>query len=163
MERPGLQLRYPKSYFRKSPHGQMVDAVASSLLHGVEANPMGLQISLAQREAKTTASRIRVSIPLDQTTLLPQGDQVQGLVTVFVAVRRGEDQPSDVRQRTITMRLPGSAAGPSESFVHEIGLELRPGKHQVAVGVYDEIGGALSYVRRELVVEGEQVGAQPRG
>ena len=153
VNRPGIELRYPQSYYRKTPHGQMADAVASSLLHGVEANPLGLEVALGADRANDGQPRLRVSVPLDRATLLPTGDGSQGLITVFLAMRHEEDAPSQVRQKTIQMRV--AAGETTRVFVHEIGLALEPGRNQVAVGVYDEIGGTLSYMRREVTISGD--------
>ena len=162
ISRPGVELTYPRSYYRKSAHGQMVDAVSSSLLHGVEANSMGVQIGLAQAGEGAGGGRLRVTLPLERATLLPAGDGSQGLLTLFVAFRPHEGATSEVRQKTIPLRVPvgGSVAQP---FVHEIGLGLGPGRHQIAVGVYDEISGTHSYLRREVVIDGQAPPPQPRG
>lgn len=161
VSRPGVELRYPRSYYRKSAHGQMVDAVSSSLLHGVEANAMGVQIGLAAPREGGGGDRLRVTLPFARATLLPAGDGSQGLLTLFVAFRPHEGATSEVRQKTIPLRLPVGADA-AQPFVHEIGLGLGPGRHQIAVGVYDEIGGTQSYLRREVVIDG-QARAVPRG
>ena len=160
--RPGVELRYPRSYYRKSAHGQMADAVVSSLLHGVEANPLGIQVTLVEQAPGGGKDRLRVSLPLAGATLLPAGEESQGLVTLFVAMRPTEGASSEVRQTTVPVRVPGASAA-TGSFVHDIGLALGPGRHQIAVGVYDEIGGVLSYVRREVAIGGEARAIHPRG
>jgi VWFA-related protein len=151
--RASTRLRYPKSYYRESPHRQMADAVVSSLLHGVESNPLELRISLVDTGEGESPNSLRVVVPLDKPALLPVSEQAEGLLTFFVAVRREDGSTSEVRQSTIPLRVASGAAAEGQSFVYDLGMRLPPGTHRVAVGVYDEIGGGLSYLRRDVVVK----------
>ena len=157
--RPDTRVRHPQSYYRKSPHEQVADAVVSSLIHGVESNPMGLALAMQERSGESAAA-LRVSMPLAGTTLVPMGDRAEGHLTFFVVVRRADGTISEVRRRTIPVRVPAEAAKTGLPFVFDLGMGLAPGEHQVAVGVYDEIGGSLSYLRRDVQVAGATGGGR---
>jgi hypothetical protein len=46
----------------------------------------------------------------------------------------------------------GAEPGAGQEYVHEVGLTLQPGDWAVGVGIRDEAGGVVAYLRKELTV-----------
>jgi hypothetical protein len=67
-----------------------------------------------------------------------------------VADARGNLGP--VRQQLVSVELPRPGAGeaPSREKLVEVALDLEGERHVIALGVQDELGGEVSYLRHEV-------------
>jgi VWFA-related protein len=155
VERPGVELRYRKSYARKSREQEVADRLLTRLLHGVGENTMGIKLSLAEAAAGAAAAadrRLRIDIPLRNLTLLPQGEQQRGLFAAYVVVKSKRGAISQVRRSTVPLSV-GAAelvANPGREFRYEVSL---PAKIEldgalIAVALRDELSGEVTFAAR---------------
>lgn len=151
VEQPGVRIRHRKSYRAKGAHEQVADGVLTALFYEVTDNPLEAEVvavSSGRRDDGRRTVRVRVLVPLPRLALLPRGERFEGLFTVFIAARDEEGTATPVRRATIPVSV--SLEGMVRDFVYEAELTLDAGRHDLAVGLRDEIGGTTAYLRREI-------------
>jgi len=162
VKRPGVQVRHREGYLDKSPAAQVADRTESFLLQGWQSNPMGVQLQFAAPEKKRRRWQVPVlvRIPAGSVTLIPRGDEMVGRLQLFVAVRDGEGRVSELTRLERDVSIPReameqqAAEGEVNDLGYSVNLEMRPGPQSLVVGVWDEVGGAESYVYQKVVVGG---------
>jgi hypothetical protein len=154
--RPGVELRYRRSYRFRTAHELTADRLLAILLHGGEDNALGLRLEVEPgerpRDGEPAPTLLRVTVPLQGLTMLAAGADRQGSFTVMVGALHADGSTTAVRQRSRQTRVPAGAELAGRSYVYEVAMPLPPGAHRVAVAVLDELGGTTSFVRGEAVV-----------
>ena len=166
-KRPGLTLRYRTGYADKPQVERVADRTISSLLLDLESNPLAVSIELGQPERgsrKRFFLPVLVRIPIANVTLLPNGDNREGRLQIFVVVKDDEGGISDLHQQAYPVAIEKGdlAAAEKKEIGYLAKLELRPGRPVIAVGVWDEISGTESFVQKRALV-GETVAQASRG
>ena len=162
VDRPGVDLRYRKSYLPRSPQQQVAQQLLGRLLGGQAERPTGLSLDLGGSEAagKQFKTRFTLKVPFKEFSMIESGDSMQGRLSVFLAVADEGGANTPVRHTSIPVSLPKAAPPAQDYFLWEIRVLLGPGKQRVAVAVRDDIGGQVSYLVRNLDLgrarEGEQ-------
>jgi len=151
VSRPGVQLRYRRSYALESEDHQASDRLLSRLYYDVGDNPFGLKLAAkppAPKDPPKTV-RVQVTVPLQGLTLLPGGGaepQLQGLITVYLVSRDAQGSATPVRRRSLPLRFPAAAADAVRQrfYLYEVAMQLPQGHNDVAVAVRDELSGEIS-------------------
>lgn len=151
VDRPGISLRHRKSYEAKAIGDRVADGVLSTLLYGIEENPLRIRVEteddgvVVNKRSKVT---VRVKVPLAGITLLPKEGVHTGLFTVYVAAREESGGMTPVGRRSFPVRIRDAEidGGREREFVYEVEIELRHGRSELAVALRDEFGGETSYV-----------------
>lgn len=148
VDRPGVSLRYRKSYRSKNFDERIADRVLSVLMHGQQANPLDVRVKLGLPEVldgQPNDVKVHVRVPFDQLVLLPQESGANGLFTVFVAVKSGHGRIAGVGQKTLPIVVPtdGSEA---TAFTYQVDVPVWGRGGEIAIGVQDEIGREVSYL-----------------
>ena len=94
---------------------------------------------------------VRVTIP-PVMTLLPDGDQLAGGFTVFVAVGDDDGAMSDVSKRQQSLRIPAAteAAFRKRPMTFDMQVEIDRGEHVLSVGVVDQLTNATGFARTKI-------------
>ncbi|MEM7482146.1 MAG: VWA domain-containing protein [Acidobacteriota bacterium] len=158
VNRPGLQVRHRTGYTDKPQGERIADRTYSSLLLDLESNPLGIEIETGEPE-KQARNRyllpVLVRIPVREITLLPNGEQSEGRLQIYLIVKDEEGGVSDLHREPYPVKIPADMV--DEARATDIGylarLELRSGKPKIAVGVWDELSGLESFVQRRVIVE----------
>ena len=155
VDRPGVQLRYRRTYEAKSASQRVRDGVLSALFYGLEDNPLGARVKVAAKGNQVVDGKVpvevRISLPLERLTLMPRTNGQSGVFTVFVAVREGSGRTSPIGRRTIPVEVPMDlAAINGESYEYVVALEIGLEPSIVAVGLRDDIGGETSYLTAQV-------------
>jgi hypothetical protein len=161
--RPGLTLRYRRSYLFRTRHELVADRLMAAILHQEAPNAMGLSLEVvaagkgSPQAAKAAdgagpTTRLRLAVPLARLTLVPGGEEAHGLFTVFVAVLRGDGAVTPVRQATLPVRVPAAQLEQARkrSYLYEVELALPAGEHHLGLGVLDELEGGASFLAQDL-------------
>ncbi len=151
VDRPGVRLRYRKSYQAKSVLQRVEDGVRSALFYGLEQNPLEARVQAARAGEGIVDGKarvqVRISLPLDRLTLMPKEGHHSGLFTVFVAAREASGGTSPIGHRTIPVQVPDEKlAATGEDFLYVVEMEVGLEPTTIAVALRDELGGATSYV-----------------
>ena len=155
VKRPGLKVRHRSGYVDKPQDQRVADRAYSSLILGLEANPMGAVVDFAEAKQEGPGKYhlpLMVRIPLRQLTLLPDGDQLKGKLRFYLAVQDPDGAISDVREVPYPIAI--AAAGADQLQEKEIGyavkLAVREGRPTIAIGIWDELAGTETYLLRTL-------------
>jgi len=150
---PGAEVKHRKSYSGKTSHQRLADSVLATLFHGRRDNPMQASFAV-QKEMLVDKRRVDVTLrlwfPLDRLTLLPEGELNKGVFTVFVAARDEHGRRTPVGRKIIPVEVASEEL--HEGFTYEVVLPLRPGKHDVAIAVQDEVGHQTSFLSKAIEV-----------
>jgi hypothetical protein len=155
-------VRYRHRYRHASLDGRINDRMLGSLLFGVEQNPLGVQAAMGEEDREdlqdqaqdAVAVPVRIRVPLRHLTLSPEGDDAAGLVRLFLSVQKRDGEWQPVRHRRVPVRLAAEESQETAVRDVEVELELEPGEYLLALGVRDELGGEVSYLRETFAVGG---------
>ncbi len=157
VNRPGLKVRHRSGFLDKPEIERAGDRTLASLIVGLEDNPLGIRLELAPAEKKGSKRYllpILIQIPVSTLTLLPEGADQQGRLRIFVVVQGEDGGVSPLHDVPYPVRIP--TADLEQARQGTIGyttqLEIRPGDHKIAVGVFDEISGIDSFASKTVTV-----------
>lgn len=154
-KRKGLRVRHRDGYRDKTAETRLSEGTLASLMHGVGHNPLGLDLVLEppRREGDGTfLLPVAVRIPLGALTLIPREDRHVGRVTLALAAIDQDDALSPVSQNPLAIEIPDrDLPGALEQYYTYAALmRMKPGQHEIAVGLHDEIGSTASFLRRRV-------------
>jgi len=160
LKRPGVELRYRKSYQSKNLHERIADGVQSTLFHGREDNPLDLSMDISETETsnrRVTNVKIRIHVPLKSLVLIPEGESGKGVFTVYVAARNVQGIYTAVGQKTIPLAVDQEDLdqNPDREYLYEVEVPLHGKDYRVGVAVRDDVSGDASYIsQKALASEG---------
>lgn len=166
----GYTVRHRASYRDKPLEMRYVERIFAAARMGVEQNPLGVRLELGDSVAVGSTGRLavplRIWVPLDRLTLVAGEDEkATGRLRVMLSASDGEGGMTPVRQKLVPVEVGagerdrGEEGQGAEKLV-EVQLDLPPGRHLVALGVRDEVGGEVSYLRYPFELDAS--GAVPR-
>lgn len=158
---PDYHVRHRSGFQDKPEIERMADRTLSSLF--LEANDNPLQIAVAFGKAKKRKKNyelpLMVRIPFRALTLLPRGDQREGRLQIFVAVRDEKGRVSDLHQEPYPLSLTRAQA--AQAHDQDIGyghtFAVRPGTATIAIGVWDEVSGSKSFIQQRVLVGNRRI------
>lgn len=158
VRRKGLVVRHRTGYRDKTTEARLTDGSIASLLFGFESNPLGAGLHFGTTVPAEEGSfhlPLAVRLPIGKLTLAPVEEAWVGRVQVSVVVMDDEGRISPVRQQEpLTVRIPAADVerARQQYFTYELTLAVRRGDVDVAVGIRDEIGTEISFLRRKVRV-----------
>lgn len=172
-----LTVRHRRSFRSRSPESALLDQVHASLHHGWQTNPMAADLILGaprSYEKGNMLVTVTATVPFRRVTLLPRnGHYVGRLRLVMTAIDEAGDTstptveilPLTIPEAAIDQVLgraadqemaqggeEGGERGQGEDIVYSADVVLRRGPHTVAIGLRDELSGALAILRRPVPV-----------
>jgi VWFA-related protein len=155
VDQPGVDVRYRRSYRRKTNEERIADGVLSALFHDLQENPLNARLEMAKTASVTrnvTNLTMRVHIPLAGLVMVPDGTIQMGRFTVYVGVKDGHGSIMPVRHKTlpITIATADLERDPEQEYIYEVEIPVRGRDNVVAVAVRDELGGSASYVSERV-------------
>lgn len=146
--RPGLTLRYRRSYRDVSGATAISQQLYGSLLHGLWRDPWGVALELQELP---TGAVLNLSVPMDHLAGMPDGAGVlHGSLTIFMALRGDDGTLTPVRQVRVPFALPRERA--SNKFAYGIRVKRPPGLHTVALLLRDDVSAETVLLRRAFRV-----------
>jgi hypothetical protein len=93
-------------------------------------------------------------VPFDGVTLLPNGDQHQGKLQIFVQVQDEKGNVSPLIRHPYPVSVPADKVDEAsgQDIGYQVQLEVRGGTPKVAVTVWDELSGLQSFVLQRVLV-----------
>jgi len=154
--RPGVDLRYRKSYESKSLHQRIADGVQSTLFHGREEIPLDKRMATTETETsnrRVTNVKIRIHVPLKSLVLIPEGETEKGVFTVYVAARNLQGIYTAVGQKTIPLVVAQNDLDqdPDREYLYEVEVPLHGKDYRVGVAVRDDVSGDASYISQRVL------------
>lgn len=155
----GWTVRHRDGYRSKSVESKMHDFTMSALNLNLQDNPLDAQIVLGPQKSRgdgTFDVPVIVAIPRDKLTFLPVEDGHYARVRLWLAAKDTADGISPVRQVPVEFNLSKEqyeVAG-QKGVPYLLELQLEPGYNDFAVGIRDELGATISYLRQGIRVGG---------
>lgn len=151
LEKPGSrEVRYRRTVRPKSTEERLAERLMSTLLLGIEENPLGASISVGELRA---AADDRVTVPVEVTVpreglLILDGEEAPASgVRLFLVARDDRNRGSELREFTVQ---PESLDAGTEEYRWIIDVDLEPAIYGLALGIRDERARRASYLRTEV-------------
>ena len=151
MKNPALTARARREFVEKSDDTQMRDRVLAVLHDAPVESNFQLQAQLgttkkAGRRTQTTPLKVR--IPINALTLLPQGGKHSGAFTVYAMTGGKLGEISEITRRTQAFDVPAAdlQRALASYFTYDFEVILSGETRQVAVGVLDEVSKTYGIV-----------------
>ncbi len=154
-KRRGVVVRHRTDIRVPKPDEREASATVAALMYQTIGNPLGIAAAVgseAPRDDGTAALPVNLEIPVDNLSLIPQGDVHAASVSIFVSVKGATGDPGPVQKIPFHLNIPADkldeARGQSAHYV--LPLVIRPGDRQAAILVRDDPSGTLSALRLDL-------------
>ncbi len=148
-------VRARQTYAPKSSDDQMTDRVVANIF--TPASDDGWKVEL-RTGTPQLVEKGRYSVPIEITapptvTLLPQGTELAGGFTVFVAVGNPQGALSTTFKQPNAIRIKGAEepAFRREPLVFTATLTVKEGENLLSVGVVDQVSNAVGFARGRVV------------
>ena len=166
VKRAAIRLRYRQSYRDKPALEKAVDRTLATLLYGIEDNPLGVTIEVAEQTPGPAGSvnvPIRLKIPLFKLAVLNRDTLFEGSLRLLVATRGDDGRSSPVRQIAVPLQIPRKEVltAMGKFYIYTLTLQLSPGEQRVAVAVRDELAATTTYLSRTVAVGTATAAAKP--
>lgn len=151
MKDPALQARARREFVEKSDDSQMRDRVLAMLHDAPMESNFQLQAELGEtRKAgrRTQTAPLKVRIPINALTLIPQGGKHSGAFTVYAITGGKLGEISEVTRRTQSFDVPAADLERAMAgyFTYDFDVIVSPLTKQVAIGVLDEVSKTYGMV-----------------
>jgi len=158
VKKPGLRARHREGYRAKTMETRLNDGTVAALLYQASTNPLGILVEVGRGQPSDDGLflvPVEVKIPLSQIALLPTGTEHQGRLRVSVSVMDRDGDTSPPAQTPFPISVPADEVESIDGryYIYSAQLLMRSGRHQVAVGVTDEIAGESSFIHQPVRVE----------
>lgn len=148
--------RARKTFVEKSMETEMTDKVIANLLYPQSTNDMGIVVRTGRPEPGANELfrvPLEIHIPLENLTLLPQGEVHMGGFSVFIIVGDANDDMSDVSRQSQRIQISPeevrNMAG--KHFTYAVELLMRGGRNRISVGVVDDVTNSTGFARTEIL------------
>ncbi len=167
LTRPGFKVRHRGGYVDKPIEERLADRTLSSLVLGLEKNPLGVGVQFGKPIHSGRGQYnlpVLVRVPLRGLTLLPSGESAQGKLQIYVQVQDDKGRVSELHRHLYPLSLPNDQveAARGQDIGYQLQLKVRQGTPKIAVAVWDELSGTQSFVLQRVLV-GEEKKGKRRG
>lgn len=152
---PEYRVRARQTYLARTQDEELNDRVVANIYHEAKSD---LSVAIRTGEPKKQ-SRNRWLVPLSVAipstlTLLPDGNDLAGGFSVFIAVGDDNGSMSDVSRIVKQVRIPAAKEAElrKRPMVLTLDLSMNPGTHMLSVGVVDQLSNTSGYARTRVVV-----------
>jgi VWFA-related protein len=154
VKNPAYRVRSRRTYVSKSGEQQTSERVVANIFAATSKNDIELRLDPGQPVGSGFHKwrvPVRVTIP-SVFTLLPDGDQLAGGFTVFVAVGDDDGAMSSVTKRSQSLKIPAAseAAFRRRPITFDMQVEVNKGEHVLSVGVVDQLTNATGFARTKI-------------
>lgn len=149
-------VRARRTFVEKSVQTEMTDRVVANLFYETKANDLKITV-ITRQPIPGDDGRFRipveVMIPMENLTLLQQGENFRGGFTVYVAVSDKNGDMSDVAQRNQQLTVPPAdmAKIAGRHYTYAVELLMEKGRNKISVGVVDEISNVTGFEKLEVL------------
>lgn len=154
--RDDLKVRARKEVLRKSPEREMTDRVVATLVAPPPTKEIPFELKVEPGKIALDHSQrvmnVHAYVPLSALTFLPAGDVYRAQFTVhYAAMGKTSDFVSGMQPpQVVDVPAADLEKAKGQFFRYTLPLNMRPGKHDVAIGVLDSLS-RLSGISRSVV------------
>jgi VWFA-related protein len=152
-----LRVRSRQTFVEKSTFQEMSDRVIANLLYKTKANDLGIRVKV---NAPIPADElfkvpVEIHIPIDNLTLLQQGEAYLGGFSIYVVVGNKDGDMSDVARKThqITIPVNDFAKTKGKYYTYTLDLMCERGLNKISVGVVDDVSNSTGFDRQQVIAQ----------
>jgi hypothetical protein len=139
----------------KSTFQEMSDRVIANLLYKTKANDLGIRVKVNSPIPADDLFKVPVEIhiPVDNLTLIQQGEAYMGGFSVYVVVGNKDSDMSDVARKTHQLTIPAADFTKSKGkyYTYTLDLMCEPGLNKISVGVVDDVSNISGFDKQQVV------------
>ena len=147
--------RARQSFVEKSTFAEMSDRVVANLLYRTKANDLKIVTKINSPIPADDLFKIpvEVHIPMENLTLIPQGETYAGGFTLFVAVGNKDGDMSDVarKEQQIHVARKDMSSIKGKYYTYTLDLLVEPGLNNISIGVIDDISNVQGFDRQQVI------------
>ena len=152
-----LRVRSRQTFVEKSTFQEMSDRVIANLLYKTKANDLGIHVKVnAPLPAEDLFKvPVEIHIPIDNLTLLQQGEAYSGGFSIYVVVGNKDGDMSDVSRKShqITIPLNDFAKTKGKYYTYTLDLMCERGLNKISVGVVDDVSNTSGFDRQQVIAQ----------
>ena len=157
VDKPGLRVRYRSGYMEKTIETRTAEAVTAALYYPRTDNPIKFTIGVGDPKAYSAENYlvpVRMSIPLENVTMVPDADVFRGRLYVYFVVLDSEGKQSDLQIRPLEIKIPAKNydSARKKTYGYDVQLIMIPGAQTLSVAVRDGVSSATSYAQKGVFV-----------
>ncbi len=141
-------VRTRRAVIEKTVASEMQDAVAANLFRPSSTNEMEIEAvtgAATQPSAEAVLIPVTVTFPMDNLTLVPDGDDLTGRFAVYAAFLRKDGAVSKVARQGGEVRFPAKDLRSRREVTVKIDVTTDAQTNGLSVGVLDEMSGATGF------------------
>lgn len=144
VERKG-KVRHFDRFVTESPTRGLEELTLAALMTEIASNPLEIEVELGEAERQSDGTYVvplLVKVPISLLTLIPEGDQHVGRLTVVVQAMGAEGELSEPAQGAVPIELANSDLLSSLAGMagYRLRMRVKAGEQKIAIGVRDEVG-----------------------
>jgi VWFA-related protein len=153
----GLRARYRSGYLEKTVETRTAEAVTAALYYPRTENPLHFAVSVGDPKpysAENYLVPVRMSIPLQNVTFIPDGDVARGRLFIYFVVLDSEGQQSDLQIRPLDIKIDNKKydSARKKDYGYDVQLIMIPGAQKLSVAIRDGVSNSVSYTQKGVFV-----------
>jgi VWFA-related protein len=147
VKKPGLAVRTREAYVDRSIASEMNDAVTANLIYPVSKNQLNISVTTGAAEAagEDVTVPVDIRIPTASLTLLPEGADLTGKISVYAAFFRRDGATSKVTRQEYPIRFPAESLPRRKQLTVKIAVTTNKETDAISIGVMDEVAKATGF------------------
>jgi VWFA-related protein len=150
-------VRNRQTFVEKSTFQDMSDRVIANLLYRTKANDLGVRVVAKEPTPADELFKIpvEVQIPVDNLTLLQQGEAYMGGFSIYVVVGNKDGDMSDVSRKShqITIPVRDFAKTKGRYYTYTLDLMCERGLNKISIGVIDDVSNISGFDRQQVIAQ----------
>lgn len=157
VNRKGLKVRTRKGFVEKTVESRTAEGVVAALNYSRSENPLGVVLAMGESSPYDSENFIipaRITIPLGNITLLPNGETYEGKLFIYFVVLDVSGKQSDLTMREQKISVPVAKLKEAQGkfFPYEVKMLVVPGGQKISIAVRDAVSSRVSYVQKNFFV-----------
>ena len=152
-----LSVRNRQTFVEKSTFQDMSDRVIANLLYRTKANDLGVRVKVNAPVAADDLFKVpvEVQIPIDNLTLLQQGEVYMGGFSIYVVVGNKDGDMSDVSRKShqITIPVGDFPKAKGKYYTYTLDLMCERGLNKISIGVVDDVSNISGFDRQQVITQ----------
>ena len=150
-------VRNRQTFVEKSTFQDMSDRVIANLLYRTKANDLGVRVVVKEPTPADDLFKIpvEVQIPVDNLTLIQQGEAYMGGFSIFVVVGNKDGDMSDVSRKSHQITIPVSDFPKTKGkyYTYTLDLMCERGLNKISIGVVDDVSNITGFDRQQVIAQ----------
>jgi len=152
-----LRVRNRQTFVEKSTFQEMSDRVIANLLYKTKANDLGVRVKVNTPIPADDLYKVpvEVQIPIDNLTLLQQGEAYMGGFSIYVIVGNKDGDMSDVARKShqITVPVGDFVKAKGKYYTYTLDLMCERGLNKISIGVVDDVSNTTGFDRQQVIAQ----------